>query len=106
MKQASDRSRRTTQSNIYPLRRYQEQNHNCRPMSRLTYTGFQSPVTLAGESPDNLARLVAAVVETESPVHIELVIERIREHYALGRAGRLVREAVQASVRAWRSELD
>ena len=59
---------------------------------------FSKPRDLREESPNNLAQLVAAVVETESPVHIELVIERIREHYALGRAGQLVREAVQAGI--------
>jgi very-short-patch-repair endonuclease len=51
-------------------------------------------------NPAFVAQIVKAVVETEGPVHVELVIERIREHYGLGRAGRVVREAVLAGISA------
>jgi len=60
---------------------------------------FSKTNDLREERPRVIAQLVAAVVETEGPVHLELIIERIREHYGLGRAGRIVREAVIAGAR-------
>ncbi|MBI4569231.1 MAG: DUF3320 domain-containing protein [Planctomycetes bacterium] len=46
-----------------------------------------------------IAELVAFVVSVEEPVHVDVVVERVRRHYGLQRAGNRVRDAVEAAVR-------
>ena len=45
-----------------------------------------------------LNRLILSTVETEMPVHLELVITRIRERYGLRRAGNVVRNRVEEAI--------
>ena len=61
---------------------------------------FPSRIDLRDERAPILAVLVSAVVEAESPIREDLVLERIRLHYGLQRAGRIVREAVARGIDA------
>jgi len=54
---------------------------------------------LRGETPALMAKLVAAVVIAEAPVHVDVIIDRIRRIYGLQRAGRRVRDAVLMGVK-------
>ena len=45
-----------------------------------------------------LNRLILSTVETEMPVHLELVIMRIRERYGLGRAGNVIRNRLEEAI--------
>jgi len=56
---------------------------------------FPPGKALQEESAARGADLVAAVVSVEGPVHVDVVVERIRSHYRLQRAGRRVRDAVE-----------
>ncbi len=47
-----------------------------------------------------LARLVARVVDAESPVHIEQVTRRLLDAYGINRAGRRVQESIQGAISA------
>ena len=49
---------------------------------------------------ETLAEMVSRVVEVEGPVHVEVLTERIRVAFGLGRAGRIVRERIDEAVRA------
>ena len=46
-----------------------------------------------------LESLIVRVVKREMPVHVDLVVERIRNRYGLGRAGRVIRERIERAVR-------
>ncbi|MFH1023654.1 MAG: DUF3320 domain-containing protein [Planctomycetota bacterium] len=46
-----------------------------------------------------VADMIDVVVKVEGPVHVDIVVERIRRHYRFGRAGRLVRDAVLAGLK-------
>jgi hypothetical protein len=46
----------------------------------------------------DLASYVREVVEVEGPVHIDEVVTRIREAAGKGRAGRLIRERLEAAI--------
>ncbi|MEO5824671.1 MAG: DUF3320 domain-containing protein [Gemmatimonadales bacterium] len=76
--------------------------HSRRPLlDRYEYAdlrGFRSRGDIYTESPSLLAALVDAVVEVESPVHQDIVVERIRNHYGLARAGNQVRAAIAQGV--------
>lgn len=54
---------------------------------------------LREETPARVAELVAVVVNAEAPVHVDVVVERVRRHYGLQRAGRRVRDAVLAGIK-------
>lgn len=45
-----------------------------------------------------LASLVETVVRAEGPVHVDVVVERLRRHYGVRRAGRRVRLAVMSGI--------
>ena len=60
---------------------------------------FSTKQPLQDEDPSRVAEIVRAVVRTEQPVHIDEVIERIRVHYGLQRAGNRVRDAVEKGIR-------
>jgi hypothetical protein len=51
------------------------------------------------ETAARIAELVAAVVNVEGPVHVDVVVERVRRYYRLQRAGRRVRDAVLAGIK-------
>jgi very-short-patch-repair endonuclease/DNA polymerase III delta prime subunit len=61
---------------------------------------FRSRLDIYTESAEKLAKLVEAVVAVESPVHEDLVVERIRNHYGLARAGSQVRTAIERGIGA------
>lgn len=68
------------------------------PYASADLTRFPRTGDLRQEIPSRVAELVAAVVKVESPVHVDLVVERVRDHYGLQRAGSRVREAVLRGV--------
>ena len=51
-----------------------------------------------------LAERVVELTRVESPIHVDEVTRRIREAYGFGRAGRRIREAVEAAIRLAKSE--
>lgn len=59
---------------------------------------FPPGTDLREETSARVADLVAAVVNAEAPVHVDVVVERVRRHYRLQRAGRRVRDAVLEGV--------
>ncbi len=50
---------------------------------------------LLSETRQTMAALAQRVVETEGPVHLDLVVRRIRKRYSLGKAGHLIRERIK-----------
>jgi len=62
-------------------------------------SGFPRGEDLREETSGQVADLVAAVVDDEAPVHVDVVTDRVRRHYMLQRAGRRVRDAVLKGVR-------
>lgn len=60
---------------------------------------FPRGTDLREESSTGVANLVAAVVDAEGPVHVDVVVERIRRQYRLQRAGSRVRDAVLKGMR-------
>lgn len=56
-------------------------------------------LNLLEEASGRIAAIVAAVVRTEAPVHIGIVIDRVRRHYRHQRAGSRIRDAVLRGVR-------
>lgn len=62
-------------------------------------TFAQAATDLRAESAELVAKLVVAVVVAEAPVHVDVVIDRIRRLYGLQRAGRRVRDAVLDGVK-------
>lgn len=60
---------------------------------------FPRGTDLREETSARIADLVATVVNTEAPVHVDVVVERVRRHYRLQRAGRRVRDAVLTGLR-------
>jgi very-short-patch-repair endonuclease len=48
--------------------------------------------------PHELARVVTKIVEVEGPIHREEIVRRVTQLYGLQRAGRRVREAVEAAL--------
>lgn len=49
--------------------------------------------------PSTVARFVRQVVEVEGPAHADRIVDRLRLVWGLGRAGRVVRESVEAGVK-------
>ncbi|MEX2159914.1 MAG: DUF3320 domain-containing protein [Dehalococcoidia bacterium] len=45
-----------------------------------------------------LTRLIRRVVEQEGPVHVDVVVARLRDRYGLGRAGHIVRNRVEEAI--------
>lgn len=60
---------------------------------------FPQAKDLREESSTRVADLVTAVVNVEGPVHVDVVVERVRRHYRLQRAGSRVRDAVLTGAR-------
>lgn len=60
---------------------------------------FPRKTDLREESSTGAANLVDAVVNVEGPVHVDVVVERIRRHYRLQRAGSRVRDAVLEGIK-------
>ena len=52
------------------------------------------------ETEERLTALVRRVASFEGPVHVDLVVERIRDRYGLGRAGSRIQERIEQGVRA------
>jgi very-short-patch-repair endonuclease len=50
--------------------------------------------------PRELARIIFAIVEQESPIHKDEVIQRVRILWGLGRAGRQITNAVKSAIRS------
>lgn len=61
-------------------------------------------VAIPDERPQRLSQLVTQIVEAEGPVHIDLVIERIRKHYGAGRAGDQIQAAIVHAANSAQSE--
>jgi hypothetical protein len=59
---------------------------------------FRRNADLRQEDPSTIAALVLGVVRAEAPVHMDLVVERVRKHYWLQRAGNRVQDAVLAGL--------
>jgi hypothetical protein len=55
---------------------------------------------LLSVKPRELARIVFAIVEQESPIHKDEVIQRVRILWGLGRAGRQITNAVKSAIRS------
>lgn len=55
----------------------------------------QRKVPIQEETQEQLRRLVTRVVEVEGPVHIDMLIDRIRRHYGAGRAGSQIQAAIK-----------
>lgn len=54
---------------------------------------------------EQLRRIVTRVVEAEGPVHVDVLIDRIRRHYGAGRAGSQIQAAIMNAVRVeWRAD--
>ena len=53
---------------------------------------------LVNETQGRLTILLRRVIEAESPVHVDLVVERLRARYGHGRAGRQIRERILNAV--------
>jgi len=60
---------------------------------------FTRKTDLREETSARVADLVAAVVNAEAAVHVDVVVERVRRHHRLRRAGRRVRDAVLTAMR-------
>lgn len=56
-----------------------------RAYSRAQLTGFAKNRDLGEESPKDLEPMILEVARVEGPVHFELLIERLRERYSVGR---------------------
>lgn len=67
-------------------------------MTEADLRSFPQGADLREEAPAHICDLVTAVVNAEAPVHVDQVVERVRRHYRLQRAGRRVREAVHAGI--------
>ena len=52
------------------------------------------------ETEERLTALVRRWRASRGPVHVDLVVERIRDHYGLGRAGSRIQERIEQGVRA------
>ena len=50
--------------------------------------------------PRELAKIVFAIVEQESPIHKDEIIQRVRILWELGRAGRQITDAVKKAIRS------
>lgn len=61
---------------------------------------FGSGNDLREEAPSKLASLITAIVDIEGPVLDDVVIDRVRTHYGLSRAGVNVRKAIQDGIDA------
>jgi very-short-patch-repair endonuclease len=59
---------------------------------------FTARRDLREEDPARIAEVVSAITSVEAPVHVDRVIERIRQIYGLQRTGERVRQAVLAGV--------
>jgi hypothetical protein len=70
-----------------------------RPYQQASLDDIKIGPGLQEEAYIKLFLLVQRVVETEGPVHFDVVVDRVRVRYGLGRAGRLIRERVQKAVR-------
>jgi hypothetical protein len=46
-----------------------------------------------------VASVVTAVVRTEAPVHIDVLVERVRGHFQLQRAGSRIQDAILAGIK-------
>ena len=55
---------------------------------------------LISDVPRTMTALVRRVVEVEAPVHIDLLVERIRNRYGLRRAGNAIRDRIERGVKA------
>jgi very-short-patch-repair endonuclease len=55
-------------------------------------------VSIVDERMTTLIHLIERVVEAEGPVHIDMVIDRIRRHYGAGRAGSQIHGAITRAV--------
>jgi very-short-patch-repair endonuclease len=55
-------------------------------------------LSILDESQERLSHLVISVVKTEGPVHVDVVIDRIRRSYGAGRAGSQIRSIVTDAV--------
>lgn len=89
---ASDESDQPPSSEPHPalFERYKKA-----PLENIWGVGTD-PVT---EDDGVLRRLVDRVVEVEGPVHLDLVVERIRQRYGLKRAGNRIRGRVERALR-------
>ncbi len=69
-------------------------------------------MSIHDEKPEKLRLLVTRVIETEGPVHIDVVTERLRRHYSAGRAGSQIQLVIADAAKAesrlgriyWRGE--
>jgi very-short-patch-repair endonuclease len=64
----------------------------------------RSRAFLDDESPQKLRELIVRVVEAEGPVHIDVVIDRIRRHYGASRAGHQIQGTIIKAVNSASSE--
>ena len=54
---------------------------------------------LQHETTRTLENLVTRVVQVEGPVHLDVVVERIRDRYGVRRAGSVIRQRIEGAVR-------
>jgi very-short-patch-repair endonuclease len=68
--------------------------------------GLRKGPQLQHETAGNLSRMISEIVQTEGPVHVDIVVERIRHYYGLGRVRGATREHLMSAIeRAARSGL-
>lgn len=63
-----------------------------------TLNSYRPRADLRDEAPSRLATLVEMIVRNEGPVHVDLVVERVRDHYGIQRAGHIIRGAIEAGI--------
>ncbi|MBK7876333.1 MAG: DUF3320 domain-containing protein [Planctomycetes bacterium] len=61
-------------------------------------SSFRPHAELRDEAPSRFATLTEALVRIAGPIHVDNVVERIRDHYGIQRAGHVIRAAIEAGV--------
>jgi very-short-patch-repair endonuclease/DNA polymerase III delta prime subunit len=70
------------------------------PYKFVEFVNHHIRIPIVEEKRQKLCELVTKVVEAEGPVHVDVVIDRIRRHYGAGRAGRQIQSAILDAVGA------
>jgi very-short-patch-repair endonuclease len=68
------------------------------PYKMVELPRHQKNIAINEESVHRLCHLVTGVVEVEAPVHVDLVVDRIRRHYGAGRAGSQIRSTITRAI--------
>ena len=64
------------------------------PYRPIQLSGNHRRASIVEENPQKLRQLVTRIVDAEGPIHIDLVIERVRGYYGASRAGKQIQAAI------------